>query len=332
MSETALTVPPAGPQPLALSPGEERLLDAFLAGRSPATLRAYRQDLADFAAFVGVPDVEEALQRLLATPHGQANGVALAYRADMVTRQLAPATVNRRLSALRSVVQLGAMLGRVTWRLAVENVDRAAYRDTRGPGRDGVRALFDAAKDRGDDKGVRDQALQRLLHDVDGGGRAILVGELAVGRAIGWRTHGEPSAALAQRSRVDRVEADGVEEPDHGGLGGLVVAGDRQRAAVGGARRAGKRAQVLVEDVVEDLDHVSADKVLGEQLAARGRVVVQHGDVAVAGRVVVARVEHGLADQRLDGHGGVGAQRHAHHDEVADGGRLGGRRRAGLGP
>lgn len=165
MADTALTVPPAGPAPLALSPVQERLLDAFLAGRRPATIRAYQQDLADFAVFVRVADAEEAIRRLLATPQGDANGIALAYKADMVRRELAPATVNRRLSALRSVVQLGNHLALVSWQLAVENVDRAAYRDTRGPGRDGVRALIDQAKVRGDDKGVRDQAVLRLLHD-----------------------------------------------------------------------------------------------------------------------------------------------------------------------
>lgn len=250
MSDTALTVPPAGPQPLALSPGEERLLDAFLAGRSPATLRAYRQDLADFAAFVGVPDVEEALQRLLATPHGQANGVALAYRADMVTRQLAPATVNRRLSALRSVVQLGAMLGRVTWRLAVENVDRAAYRDTRGPGRDGVRALIDQAKDRGDDKGVRDQAVLRLLHDV-GLRRGEVVGlDLAhvdVAASVVWilgkgRTEREPITLPAPtRLALEAWVARRGTTP-----GPLFVALDRAHA---GQRMSGEAVRLVVRDL-----------------------------------------------------------------------------------
>ena len=44
----------------------QRLLTAFLAGRSPQTLRAYRADLTDFAAFVGAATPAAAAQQLLA--------------------------------------------------------------------------------------------------------------------------------------------------------------------------------------------------------------------------------------------------------------------------
>ena len=39
--------------PLERGPGVDELLAAFLAGRNPRTLRAYRQGLDDFATFVG---------------------------------------------------------------------------------------------------------------------------------------------------------------------------------------------------------------------------------------------------------------------------------------
>jgi len=41
-----------------------------------------------------------------------------------------------------------------------------AYRDTRGPGRDGVKAIMQKAGARIDTKGTRDVALVRLLHDL----------------------------------------------------------------------------------------------------------------------------------------------------------------------
>ncbi|QCG92362.1 hypothetical protein E6C72_31320 (plasmid) [Azospirillum sp. TSH100] len=130
-----LTIQPAGNDPpssaaLPLTRIQERLLDAFLAGRSPRTQAAYQRDVQDFAAFVGVADPEEAARRLIATAHGDANGLALAYRAHMVTRKLAPATINRRLSALRSLVQLANVLGLVGWQLDVDNVRAELYRDT----------------------------------------------------------------------------------------------------------------------------------------------------------------------------------------------------------
>lgn len=152
--------------PLTLSGLQENLLDAFLAGRSPHTRAAYQRDLADFAHFVGVTDAEDAARRLLATPQGDANGIALAYRANLIERKLAPATTNRRLSALRSLVRLGNTLGLISWQLTIDNVRSELYRDTRGPGRDAVKAMTKIAAARGGMKGLRDAAILRLLHDL----------------------------------------------------------------------------------------------------------------------------------------------------------------------
>lgn len=153
---------------------QEHLLDAFYAGRSANTVRAYRRDHEDFRTFVARQDglaafaatAEQAVRMLLAVEHGQANALALGYRTDMVRRQLQPATVNRRLAALRSVVKLGNTLGLVSWTLDAENVDSVTYRDTRGPGRDCVRAMVAQARERTDAKGLRDTVIVRLLHDV----------------------------------------------------------------------------------------------------------------------------------------------------------------------
>src|SRR5436190_18074487 len=95
----ALDLPPAA-----------RLFAAFLAGRSPQTLRAYRADLADFARFAGGEGPEDAAGLLLARGQGGANELALAYKAHLQARGLAPASVNRRLAALRSLVKLARTL------------------------------------------------------------------------------------------------------------------------------------------------------------------------------------------------------------------------------
>ncbi|RUQ62004.1 integrase [Azospirillum doebereinerae] len=153
---------------------QEHLLDAFYAGRGANTVRAYRQDHEDFRAFVARQkgfesfgdSAERAVRLLLAIDHGPANALALGYRNDLTARRLQPATINRRLAALRSVVKLGNTLGLVVWSLEVENIDAAAYRDTRGPGRDGVKAIIAQAKERSDAKGLRDTAIVRLMHDV----------------------------------------------------------------------------------------------------------------------------------------------------------------------
>jgi integrase/recombinase XerC len=144
----------------------DRLMGAFFGGRNARTLLAYRKDMEDFRQFAGAASVEDAARRLLGGSHGEANATALGYRAAMTERGLKPATVNRRLAALRSLVRLANILGLVPWTLAVENATAQAYRDTRGPGRDGFRALLATAAAQDGRKALRDVALLRLLHDV----------------------------------------------------------------------------------------------------------------------------------------------------------------------
>lgn len=142
------------------------LRDAFLSGRSEATRRAYAQDLEHFRQFIGAGDADDAARLLMADGHGMANATALAYRAQMIEAGLSPATVNRRLAALRSMVKLARTLGLVGWSLEVQGVKSEAYRDTRGPGRSGVRAVLDLLEGRRDAKGARDRAIIRLLFDL----------------------------------------------------------------------------------------------------------------------------------------------------------------------
>lgn len=167
MATQTLALVTADPAPVtATAAAAAQLVEAFLAGRKATTLQAYRQDLEDFRAFVGTATSADAAAVLLAHGHGAANGLGLAYRAALVDRGLSPATVNRRLAALRSLVALARTLGLVPWRLEVANVKSEAYRDTRGPGRVGVRALLDELDERLDAKAVRDRALVRLLYDL----------------------------------------------------------------------------------------------------------------------------------------------------------------------
>lgn len=145
---------------------EADLVYAFLSGRNESTLKAYSQDLADFQAFVGVPTVEEAANDLLANGHGSANARALAYKAHLLERGLQSATVNRRLAALRSLVQLARVMGLVPWHLEVRNVKSEPFRDTRGPGKQGFRALLEQLEGRRTPKALRDRCVLRLLYDL----------------------------------------------------------------------------------------------------------------------------------------------------------------------
>ncbi len=170
MTETAPVPPPETARSTALTVHARQtptaLIDSFLAGRNEQTLRAYRQDLEGFRAFVGAESLDAAAALLLSRSLGEANELALRYRASLVEQNLAAATVNRRLAALRSLVKLARTLGMVSWTLEVANVRAEAYRDTRGPGRGGVGRLLKLLDERQDAKAIRDRATVRLLYDL----------------------------------------------------------------------------------------------------------------------------------------------------------------------
>lgn len=141
----------------------------WLSGKKPTTLRAYARDLADFAGFLNLTSGEGAIEALAILNAGQANRVGLSYRNDLLARKLSPATVARRLAALRSVVTMLRQLGRVTWSVEVAAPRIQAYRDTSGPGVDGWDRMLGEAKSgaiSGDPLRVRNLAILVVLHDL----------------------------------------------------------------------------------------------------------------------------------------------------------------------
>ncbi|RJQ65749.1 MAG: integrase [Desulfobacteraceae bacterium] len=163
---------PSTPPPVQV--GSSTLLESFLSGRSGTTLKAYQGDIADFTSFRGMADPVAALEGLLSGGPGAANAVMLAYKANLMNRGLKSATVNRRLAALRSVVKLARTLGMVTWALEVSGLRHEPYRDTRGTGRDGYKALLAQAERQKPGKRERDLAILHMLYDL-----ALRRGEIA---------------------------------------------------------------------------------------------------------------------------------------------------------
>jgi integrase/recombinase XerC len=111
-----------------------RLLDAFLAGRKEETIKAYREDLEDFQAFVEAPSLDHAAALLMGRGLGEANALALAYRTHLMERELAAITINRRLTALRSMIKLARTLGLIPWTLEIQGMKTEGYRTRAGPG------------------------------------------------------------------------------------------------------------------------------------------------------------------------------------------------------
>lgn len=145
----------------------QTLIRAFLKGKNETTLKAYRADLENFRDYVGANSLTESAQSLIAATHGQANLIALEYKATMVKQGFKPTTINRRLSALRSLVQLANTLGMLSWKLEIKNEQVIPYRDTSGPGESNFQKMIDANwRQRNQHKAIRDHAILRLLHDL----------------------------------------------------------------------------------------------------------------------------------------------------------------------
>jgi len=139
---------------------------AFLAGRRATTLRTYAIALRDFQRFVGAPTMADAARRVLGGSHGDANRLAHAWVCTLRERGLSAASINLRITALRSLVKLARVQGLVPWTLEVQGVRSEPYRDTRGPGRRGVRALLEQVEGATTPLETRDRALVRLLVDL----------------------------------------------------------------------------------------------------------------------------------------------------------------------
>ncbi len=172
-------------------PDLSRFVDQFLEGRTPRTLEAYRRDLEDFQAFVDGDSLAGAAWALVGHGPGNANSLVLDYRTALAEKGLSPATINRRLAALRSIVKQAALVGLedarglpVGWRLEVKGLKSRAYRDTRGPGTDNYRRLLAYAaewkppgrrttKPATPAEAARNVAILRLLYD-----RGLRRGEL----------------------------------------------------------------------------------------------------------------------------------------------------------
>lgn len=145
----------------------EDLLQTFLSGRSKKTIEAYRQDIKDFQNFIAAETPETAAAQLLSRSLGEANSMALKYKANLMERKFQPATINRKLAAIRSLTKMARMLGMIPWSLEIENAKSQSYRDTRGPGRTAFQQMLRVAgNQRNHRKAVRDKTILRVFYDL----------------------------------------------------------------------------------------------------------------------------------------------------------------------
>ena len=149
------------------------LVASFLSGKNALTLKAYSRDLAHFTKFVGCSELVDAAKLLLLKNQGQANALAISYKNQLIDEGRAPATINRRLAALKSLVKMARVVGLCSFTLEVSGIEAETLRDTRGPGKEGVDKLLKMVEKGTDKKSKRDLAMLHLLY-----GMALRRGEV----------------------------------------------------------------------------------------------------------------------------------------------------------
>jgi integrase/recombinase XerC len=132
--------------------------------RSENTRKAYRRDVETFfMATAGQQPDPELLNQFFSLTRGEALQVVLKYKADLIAAGLAEATVNRRLSAIKSLVSFARKIDRCSWDLSdVQGEKVQSYRDCSGVDELAIMAML-KTPDRSRLKGKRDYAILRIL-------------------------------------------------------------------------------------------------------------------------------------------------------------------------
>jgi integrase/recombinase XerC len=116
----------------------------------------------------------ERIAQFLALDRYAAIEMVLKYRRHSIDRNLAPSTINVRLAAIKSLVEMARKLGKTTIDLSdIESIPAETYRDTRGISVEQFKSMIDAI-DPSTSIGVRDYAIMLLFW-----GNALRRGEIA---------------------------------------------------------------------------------------------------------------------------------------------------------
>jgi len=132
--------------------------------RSPNTRAAYERDLRDFFQVVAGAIATPALvAEFLNLERFSAISLVLKYKAHLIDKKLSEATVNRRLAAVKSLVNFARKVGMCQYSLEdIQGESVKKYRDTTGISASAFKKVL-ATCDRTTLKGKRDYALLHLL-------------------------------------------------------------------------------------------------------------------------------------------------------------------------
>lgn len=151
---------------LAPDSGYDSLLDDWLARtRSPHTKRMYRSNITALFQSMEVELTPDVLGQFLLLDGHQAHELVSQYHGWLVQQKLAPATINQKLAAIKSLVNYANQIGKCHYTLTNIKAEKLTqYRDTKGIPSEQFRTMLDAV-DTDTIKGLRDWRSQLAARD-----------------------------------------------------------------------------------------------------------------------------------------------------------------------
>lgn len=161
MSRLSLVPPTAG----APASTYKELLEVFLDSKAARTREAYQKDIGLFAHHCDLSPAE-SVESLLSNGSARANLTVASWKNQMMVANLASATINRRLAAIKSLATTANDYGISDVAIVVKNEPPRPRRDTRGPELEAVRKMMRRLESNDSVRGRRDHAVIRLLLDL----------------------------------------------------------------------------------------------------------------------------------------------------------------------
>lgn len=146
---------------------QDNLISTLIADkRSEHTKRAYQNDLYHFfQTAAGKEPTSDVVGHFLKLPQQEALKMVYTYKAKLLEEEKTESTVNRKISAIRSLVKLARKFGYTTIDLRdIEGETIKTYRDTSGVTLEQMKEIL-TYPNRDTFKGKRDYALLRLLFE-----------------------------------------------------------------------------------------------------------------------------------------------------------------------
>ena len=149
---------------LAPDAGYDTLLDDWLSRtRSPHTKRMYLSNVTAFFQSLGHQLTGDILSQFLLLDAHQAHELVSQYHGLLVSQKLAPATINQKLAAIKSLVNYASQIGKCHYTLTNIKAEKLTqYRDTKGIPKEQFKLMLEAV-DGSKIKGIRDRAILLLL-------------------------------------------------------------------------------------------------------------------------------------------------------------------------